>query len=235
MVNLGQIFLSQELAYIVENIFDVDIRHTNSVIWCKIKTTAIQSFHMIFLSAVCSAAFDQFLSTNYSYSLRQLSTKNLAKKIILCNCSLMILHMIVALIFYEIRPQYLGCTIYNSIIANYYTFFFYPFLIGILPVMVTVIFSLIAFYNVRHLVRRQIPTNRREFDRQLTAMTFARVIAYITFGLPYIIFRIYSVKTPIQTGDSQLFAINFLIGSMAGSWAYINYVVRCMLLSLYII
>jgi hypothetical protein len=225
VVNLGQIFVGL-VAYIVENRFHVDMS-VNSTVWCKIKTTAIQSLNMIFLSTVCSAAFDQFLSTHYLYSLRQMSTKKLAQKIILCSICLMILHMILSLIFFELRSQFLGCVIYNSIVGNYYIFFFYPVLIGLLPVISTVTFSLLAFYNVRHLVRRQIPTERRQFDRQLTAMTFARVIAYVSFGLPYIIFRIYSVKTPIEIDNPQQFAIYYLIGSVTGSWAYVNYVVRC--------
>lgn len=190
------------IGYILKNRFGID-ESINSVVWCKIKTTVIQSFHFIFLSTVCLAAFDQFLSTHYLYSVRQMSTRKLAQNLILCNLCFMIIHMIISLIFFELHSQYLGCIIYNSIVANYYSFFFYPVLIGLLPVTITVTFSLLAFYNVRHLVRRQ-------FDRQLTAMTFARVIVYVSFGLPYIIFRIYSVKTPITIDDPQRFAINSL-------------------------
>jgi hypothetical protein len=93
---------------------------------CKIKTTTIQSLHMIFLATICLAAFDQFLSTHYLYSLRQMSTRKFSQNLLLSSLSLMILHMILSLIFFELHSQFYGCIIYNSIVANYYSFFFYP-------------------------------------------------------------------------------------------------------------
>jgi hypothetical protein len=199
---------------------------TNSVAWCKIKTTAIQSFHFIFLSTICLATFDQFFSTHHRYNVRQMSTKKLAQYLVLCNVGLMIIHIILSLIFFDLRSQFLDCVIYNSIVANYYIFFFYPLLIGLLPITITITFSLFAFYHVRHLERRQIPIERRQFDRQLTTMTFARVIGYVIFAVPYMIFRIYSVNTPISIDDSQRFAINLSIETITGSLGYVNYVVR---------
>jgi hypothetical protein len=224
LVNLGQILVGL-IAFIVERGFGIDMS-INSVAWCKIKTTAIQSFHLIFLSTICLAAFDQFLSTHHRYSVRQMSTKKLAQNLVLCDIGLMIIHMILSLIFFDLRSQFLGCVIYNSIVANYYIFFFYPVLIGLLPITITITFSLFAFYHVRHLERRQIPMERRQFDRQLTAMTFARVIAFVIFAVPYMIFRIYSVNTPISIDDPERFATDLLIGTITGSLGYVNYVVR---------
>lgn len=223
IVDLGQLLFAL-LAYIIEG-FGINTS-TNSVIWCKIKTTGIQSFNMIFLVTVCLAAFDQFLSTHYLYSLRQMSTKKFAQNLLLSSLSIIILHTILSLIFYDLRSLVFGCIIYNPIVTKYYGFFYIPVLIGILPVIITVTCSLIAFYNVRHLVRRQIPIERRIFDRQLTAMTFARVIAYICLGLPYVIFRIYQIQMPITIDNSLKFAIDYMLGSLTGTVAYINYVVR---------
>ncbi len=79
---------------------------------------------------------------------------------------------------------------------------------------------------MRHLVRRQVPMERRQFDRQLTAMTFARMIAYICLGVAYSLFRISTVQTPINIDNSLQYATYSFIGSLAGSLGYLNYVVR---------
>lgn len=230
IVNLSQILFAI-FVYIVEKTLKADFS-INSTVWCKIKTTTIQSLHLIFISTVCSAAFDQLLSTHYLYSIRQMSTRKLTIKLILFSIILMVFHLILSLIFFENRSQLLGCVIYNPIVANYFLFFYYPILICLLPIMFTLLCSLFAFYNIRHLVRRQIPLERRESSRQLTAMTFARVLSYIVLGLPYIIFRIYSVQKPIEIDNLYQFAILMLIGSITGSIAYGNNVVRDILISI---
>lgn len=223
IVNLNQILFAL-ISYIIEGGFNIDTVR-NSVVWCKLKTTFIQTFHLIFIITVCLAAFDQFLSTHYLYSLRQMSTKKLIQNLLLLSLIIVIFNTILSLIFYDLHSIIFGCIIYNPIIAKYFGYFYYPILIGILPVTITIICSLIAFYNVRHLVRRQIPIERRQFDQQLTAMTFARVIAYICFGLPYFIYRIYSIQLPITIDHSLDYAINFMIGYLTGTIAYLNYAV----------
>ena len=50
---------------------------------------------------------------------------------------------------------------------------------GLLPIFVSSLFSLLAYRNVRRIVRRQIPMDRRRLDQQLTAMIFMRVIFFI--------------------------------------------------------
>jgi len=151
--------LNYDFAYIVEQGFGINVS-TNSVVWCKIKTTTtIQSLHLIFLATICLAAFDQFLSIHYLYTLRQMSTRKFSQNLLLSSLSLIILHMILSLIFFDLHSQF-------------------------------------------YLVRRQVPMERRQFDRQLTAMTFARMIAYICLGVAYSLFRISTVQTPINIDNS---------------------------------
>lgn len=76
--------------------------------------------------------------------------------------------------------------------SKYTSFFIYPILCGILPIIVSSTFSLLAFRNVCRIIRRQIhPIIRRRLDQQLTAMVFIQVIFLIILILPFIIYRIY--------------------------------------------
>ena len=80
--------------------------------------------------------------------------------------------------FTDIQPS-VGCVISNPIYLQYATFFLYPVLEGLLPIVIASFFSLLAFRNVRRIVRRQLPIVRRRLDRQMTAMVLIRVISLL--------------------------------------------------------
>ncbi|CAF0868503.1 unnamed protein product [Adineta steineri] len=71
-------------------------------------------------------------------------------------------------------------------------------------------FGVIAYYNVRHIVRRQLPIVRRKLDKQITAMVLTRVIAFVCLTLPYNVYRIYAINFPI----SQSMPIAYTIGRL---------------------
>ncbi|CAF4265848.1 unnamed protein product [Adineta steineri] len=70
-------------------------------------------------------------------------------------------------------------------------------------------FSLLAFYNARTLISRQINIIRLSRDRQLTAMTLFHVVFVVITTLPYIIYFIYSLEQ--TTTNSEQIARNNLI------------------------
>jgi hypothetical protein len=45
-----------------------------SLVWCKIKYVLDQMTQLIPFSMICFGAFDQILTTNHCYNLRQMST-----------------------------------------------------------------------------------------------------------------------------------------------------------------
>jgi hypothetical protein len=202
-----------------------------SLIWCKIRTTFIQSCRLLIASIVCFEALDQFLSTNHRLYLQQISTLKLARGLIWTSYCLSFLQTIPYIIFYNIvSPS--GCSITNQVLIYYYSYFYYLILHGLLPILISSLFSLLAYRNVRHLVRRQIPIERRRLDRQMTAMIFVRVIVFIILLLPYTIFRIYILNANVSPQDTFAYAINQLVLAIVTSLLILIYSVRLFMFAL---
>ena len=198
---------------------------TTSIIWCKFKNILPQFFRLISTSMVCLAAFDQYLSTNPRLFLRQMSSLSLAYRLIIGSVFLWMFHSIPYAIFYQISSSS-TCVNSNAALIRYYSFFYYPILHGFLPILISCIFSLLAYQNVRNLVRRQIPVVRRRLDRQLTAMIFVRVIVFVILLLPYTIYRIYALNVTISRTNLQAYAIDRLIFSVTASISNLNNAVK---------
>jgi hypothetical protein len=196
-----------------------------SVIWCKAKTSSGQTCRLLVASTVCFEALDQFLSTNHQYYLRQLTTLKLARYLLFVSTILWFLQTIPYIIFNNIVPPS-GCIINNKRLTNYYSFFYYICLTSLIPIITSSVFSLLAYRNVRHLVRRQIPIERRRLDRQMTAMIFVRVIAFVILLLPYTIFRIYIVNVNATTENALQNTINQLISEITTFLFFWVYSVR---------
>ncbi|CAF1247318.1 unnamed protein product [Adineta steineri] len=171
---------------------------------------------------VCLAAIDQFFSTSYQVYLRQLFTFKLARCLVFLLIPIWFLHSLLFAFFYSIHPS-AGCIIWNVIWIRYTTFFFYPFLLGFLPIIFASSFSLLAYQNVRRIVRRQIPIERRRFDRQITAMVLVRVVFFVCLILPHCCYRIYLINTYFIQTNSLQYAIGQLIQVLAGSLTNAQY------------
>ena len=218
--NLGLLSLilsSRILTYI----FHRDPVHY-SIIWCRIRSWSVSVCAFISLMTISFATFDQYLSTNYRYFLRQLSTLKLAYRLTIFNISFAVLQNLPLLILSEILPIQ-GCSIQNPILVKYFSYFYYPVLTSSLPLIVTGSLSLLAYHNVRHLIRRQIPVVRRRLDRQLTAMILARVISLLGFGLPYIFYSLCALNISVDNNDQRGLAILRLIEAIMLSLFYTNY------------
>jgi hypothetical protein len=174
-------------------------------VWCKLSNMVRQWCRLMLSSIVCFVAIDQFLCTNYSVYLQQLSSLKLARRQTCIATLLCLLHTILYGVFLEIIPLS-GCVLTNTGVINYFSFFFYPVLNGLLPIIVSSMFSMLAYRNVRRIVRRQIPINRRRLDQQLTAMIFARVIFFVSLQLPYTIYRICTLRSIIVQADTLEYA-----------------------------
>ena len=189
--------------------FDFDLTQT-SVIWCKLRIYFAQFAGITSTITVCFAAFDQYLSTSHHIQLRQMSTFKLAQRLVSVLIIFAALYSISFPIFYEIRPTF-GCSIYNPVFNYYYSFIHFCIVLGLLPVSISSLFSLLAYHNVRHIVRRQMAIVRRRLDRQLTAMILVRVALLVLTTLPFVSFKIYQINDPINQNDSLATAIDQLI------------------------
>jgi hypothetical protein len=196
-----------------------------SLPWCKIQTLLAQMCGLCSVYIICCTTFDQYLTTNHRYNLRQMSTIKLAHRLtifVICFC---FLHSILFLMFVEIEPS-MGCTVYNPTFKKYLSFFYYPVMSNSFPMIVTISWSLLAYRNVRQIVRRQVPIVRRRLDRQLTAMVLARVICAIILGLPFICMTLYQLNLDYSENTDMKSAIVALIGIICNSLLYTNFSVN---------
>ncbi|CAF1304636.1 unnamed protein product [Adineta steineri] len=171
---------------------------------------------------ICCTAADEYFSTNYLYNIRYLCTLKLSRYLAFVFICIWITHSIIQTFFYNIVPS-LGCKISNDIYLRYATYFTYPVLTGLLPIVISLLCSLFAYQNVRRLVRRQISVARRRLDRQITVMCFMRVIAFICLAAPYCCYRIYAVNNPVSRSEPLEFANRQLVHVIFASLASLNF------------
>ncbi|CAF4159703.1 unnamed protein product, partial [Adineta steineri] len=194
-----------------------------SLIWCKFRyilaqITALTTFYMI-----CFSAVDQFFSTNHHFHLRQMCTLKLGRYASFIFICFAIIHSIALGSSYDIQPT-LGCVLSNHAWVVYATYFLYPILGGFLPIVIASTFSMLAYHNVRRIVRRQLPIVRRKLDKQITEMVLMRVIAFVCLVLPYNAYRIYAVNYPTSQSMPMAYAISRLLQAIFTSINLMNYV-----------
>ncbi|CAF3388554.1 unnamed protein product, partial [Rotaria sp. Silwood2] len=107
--------------------------------------------------------------------------------------------------------------------CRYLSCFCYPILSGMLPIFIASLFSILAYRNVRRIVRLQIPIVHRRLDRQLTAMVLARTIGFIILTLPYALQRMRIYLSKVGKSDLFRITINHLLGRIITSWFDLNY------------
>ncbi len=197
---------------------------SNSLILCRLKYIMTQLTGFVTFSMICLSSVDQYFSTNYRFNIRQMCTRKFSEYLIFLSICFSIFHSILFSIFLNINPSQ-GCIIFNQIWLRYATVFFYPVLMGLLPVVIASSFSLFAFRNVRRIIRRQIPIQRRRFDQQITAMVLLRAVFFVFFTIPYDSYRIYTINTTIDSTDVFHYEISRLIQAIFISVFNLNYVV----------
>jgi len=152
---------------------------------------------------VCFASIDQYLSTSYTDRLQRLSTLKLARYLVIYSLIAVLVYCIPVLIFWEIDPN-IGCKTIN-LTFNYYLSVVHAYILfGVVPIIVSLTFSLLAYKNVR-----------RRLDRQLTAMVLLRCSLYIITTTIYVSIRTYLNFYSINYNDSLAVAINNLISMTA--------------------
>jgi len=218
---------------IAMNGFANDLTQT-SIVWCKLRNFFVSSFTFLSLTIVCFAAIDQYLSTSYYSYLKQLSTLKLARYLTYSAIIVCTLHGIPFLVLMKIEPT-VGCDPYNNPFVIYITYVYYLLLTGVLPITITSIFATLAYLNVRRIVQSRISIFRRRLKIQLTAMILVRVAFLVAVTLPYVIYRIFTIKSDVDHYDSIQKAIIQLVGSIVYTLFYLNYSVRKMFVIFYFI
>jgi hypothetical protein len=204
-----------------------------SVAWCKLRQVFATSFTFLSLTITCFATIDQYLSTSYNPYIKQLSTLKLAQRLTAIAIIICTLHGIPFLVLMKIESTQ-GCASYNTELVNYVTYFYFLILTGLLPIVITSIFAILAYNNVRRIVQSRILIVRRRLDQQLTAMILVRVVFLVSVTLPYVTYRIYLIQGYPSLTDPTGKAIVTLVGAICFSLFYLNYSV-CDIWSLFLI
>lgn len=196
-----------------------------TLVWCRMRSILYQTVTLVSSSIVCFAACDQFCSTNHRFYTRQLCTLKLAKCLTFIAVCIWLVHSIAYSIFLNIQPSS-GCILGNEVYIQYSSYFFFPVLNGLLPIVVSSIMSLLSFRNVRRIIRRQVPIIRRRLDRQMTAMILTRVVFFVILSLPFTVYRIYSINFPATRTDLLQYALRQLVQTVLTSSFALNFAVK---------
>lgn len=219
----------QLIQLLINEIWKISLNGTdpiNSLLaWCKIRSSIQQLCRLLIAFVFCFAAIDQFLITNPLTHLRRIGSFRLAYRQIIFALLFCFLHGIPFAYYLTINSVSI-CAIMNAGLVQYYSFFYYPFLNGLFPIVVSSVFSILAYRNVRHIVRRQITVERRRLDQQLTAMIFSRVLTSIILSLPYIIHRIYLMTFSIERMSPYEYSVNQVVSTIVVFLVYINHAVN---------
>lgn len=98
----------------------------------------------------------------------------------------------------------------TSLIFNDYVNYFNSLILSyILPICVSILFSVLAYRNVQQLRYRSVPLVRRELEKQLTKMVLLQVLMNLFALTPHLIITILQI-IPIITDESILAQIRFV-------------------------
>jgi hypothetical protein len=208
IVGIGQMMTSLFIRILSDG-FSVDPRRMP---WfCKIYFFASNWCYAVWLTSICLATIDQFLSMS---TYRRFSHLRFAQHFIIIASICWFIHNILLLIYWDASSGV--CTVVNPNYSIYFSHFTLPVLYACLPIGVMSTFSLLAFYRARTLASRQLNIVRLSRDRQLTAMLLIHVIYNVIVLIPFTTFYIYSLNTTTTSAEQRAanaltFAVTILI------------------------
>ncbi|CAF0985806.1 unnamed protein product [Adineta steineri] len=202
ILNIGEL-LADLLPRIIQTIYNTDGTET-SLFYCKFRLYLTQICTLLSLTCFCLATIDQYCATCSRPRLQQLCNIKLARYLIIIFSFIWILHGIPYLIYFQhiILPTtgQITCAMVNTSYIKYRIYVVVLILFGILPIIITVLFGLMAFHNIRQIPHYTIPLVRRELDKQLTVMVLLQNLMSFFTLLPYTVVNIISLnmKNPID-------------------------------------
>lgn len=208
MFNIGQL-LSGLLTRIVIIGFSTEWT-TSSLFYCKFRGYQMQTCILISLTCYCLATIDQFFATTAHVRLQQFCNIKIAQRICIGVILVWHLHGIPFLTCFDLINNPNGsklCTITNPMFYQYFTYGYQYVLCSFLPVIITILFGCLAFYNVRRNAQLRIPNARRELDKQLTAIVLCTVLLNSLTLIPFSIIQLFPSDDTITEFDIFDFAV----------------------------
>ena len=227
MVSMVQLWTSI-LSRVAITLSGVDWTQT-SMVYCRFRQFLIQWSSLTSVTCLSLATIDQYLATSTRARWQKWSDIKLARRLILGSMIVWTLHGVPYLIYSRHVPSTgmgrVTCSLTNSVFAQYRSLFAVPILTGFLPIGLTIVFGILAYYNVQTIAYRTIPLVRRELDKQLTVMVLTQVFIYCFSASPFVIFTVILTYTNLST-DPVVAATIQAIFSLAVSLYYTTFAVR---------
>jgi hypothetical protein len=180
-----------------------------SLFYCKFRLLFFQLCTSISYTSLTLATIDQYFATCFRPDWQQWCNIKLAQRLTLGMTFIWILHTIpYAILLVHVKSPTTGmvtCISTNTIFVRYRTYFVGLVLSGFLPVIITVLFGLLAFRNAHQLAFRTVPLVRRELDKQLTTMVLVQVLLNFLTNIPFVIINAVTIN-PNITDDAVIWA-----------------------------
>nr|ACD54591.1 thyrotropin-releasing hormone receptor 2-like protein [Adineta vaga] len=204
ILNIGELLVDL-LPRILLAIYNTDGTET-SLFYCKFRLYLVQICTLLSLTCFCLATFDQYCATCSRQRLQKFCNMKFARRLVIIFGCIWILHGIPYLIFFQhiLSPitRKVNCSMVHPIFLQYRIYVIVLILFGILPLVITISFGSLAFYNTRQIPHYTIPLLRRELDKQLTTMVLLQIFMNIFTLLPYTIVNMISLN--MKTIDDPL-------------------------------
>lgn len=228
IVNIGQL-LTGILSLVLVNATGIDWTET-SVVFCKARYTIFQACGIISPMCLCLVTVDQFLATSTRPRWQQWSNIKTAHRLSFACIVFWLLYGIPYAIYYSPKAasasRVASCTIGNEAYLKYNITVHAPVLMCATPLLVTVIFGLLAYQNVRDITHRTIPLVRRRHEMQLTTMVLVQILFNAVATTPGFITRFVSSHYPSNLLTPTVAAeLRFAI-ALTGCIYYFYYAVR---------
>ncbi|CAF1044797.1 unnamed protein product [Adineta ricciae] len=187
-VNIGQLLFGLFSRIMISG-FAIDWSAT-FIVFCKLRLTLLSLCSLVSYTCLCLAIFDQYLATSTRLRWQQWSSLKTAYRLTLLFTFIWILHLVPYPIFLQhVTSRATGqtvCSITNDAVSMYRNYYVTLVLVGYLPDIITVVFGILAYNNIRQIAYRTLPLVRRELDKQLTVMVFAQVIVNLMTNIPFV-------------------------------------------------
>ncbi|UJR35437.1 hypothetical protein I4U23_028194 [Adineta vaga] len=175
----------------------IDLSQANEIC-CKMRISLLYVTVFGSLGCICLTGFDRWVSTSRSVRRRNLSSK--------CNTFYAILILFIISILCDgmlmfitarLTEQPRSCGFIKPSYADYGSFFFFPVIFGISPVIIPLLFVILNYKNVC-----TVQTRLNRFEKQFTRMIILQLIALILASIPYAIYYLYMGFTRRLIKDS---------------------------------
>ncbi|CAF1011752.1 unnamed protein product [Adineta steineri] len=199
---------------------------TTSLTYCKLRYYFFQVCSAMFYTCIALATIDQYLATCSSPFLQRFSNIKLARWLFVIFTIIWIMHGIPILYYYNQdisnSTNATICTITNDTFQQYYSYFTLIILLCSMPVIITVLFGILAYRNVQHLTYRTMPLVRRETDKQLTIMVLVQDVYNLFFIIPYIVVYALQLNLNINLDPNYAAQIELAL-SITGALYYVPF------------